>query len=503
MSRIFDNLPTLESKNERHPLAYEWCFWQHFRLPGLPLSKGSEMKRTETNDDGKIGEKTPTEKGGGEAHGGQEDDNDEEVDGVEEEEEEEEGEEEDEDEENKAGGIKVARRNITTNSSAKDDTQDSSEDATVKGSLDKSPDVRDAQYLQGTTLLKFPKIYSNNTEFTDTIDSVEQFWESFCNLKNIDDTPIDTEYFFFKKGIKPLWEDESNKAGGKWSFSFTNNSKSKRSLICLFWELLLFKLVSGKFISEEVSLPLNTDIIDNPEFANVHSNMRLSNEKLNKLIMDDIAGIVISVRNKKIIVSIWNTHLSYGNYQTENGVSGNVRNEEHSCSFRERLNSTNKLIYEKLGLTVHQFRQLIFDAVKKTMIETTDLVTDNDIIRNKIKIYRHQKFKYLPHFSEGSMDVKKFKFNSGKMKRNGTSDWGSQRNGRSTGAYGSSSNSNNSNNNAISGNTDSGKFFSLGRVRKKVEFTEEGLMVEEIILRQQSNRKRRPRTTKSPEAHQE
>lgn len=344
-------------------------------------------------------------------------------------------------------------------------------------------DKRDAQYLEDTTILKFPKVFSTSMhEETEVVDSVEQFWVSFSNLKNIEDVSIDTEYFFFKKGIKPLWEDEMNKNGGRWSFSFSNSHhKFKRLALSIFWELLLMKLVSGKFIDDDISLPLSKEALDNSDFEDVECNKTLSNKELNKMIMDDIAGVVISVRNKKIIVSVWNTHLSYEEFKKENNVTGNIRNEEYTYKFREKIKFKSKQIYRDIGLTTYQFRQLIFDAVYKILNESFDYVKKLENIKDSSKLYNKQVFKYSPHFNEGVIDSKKGKFtgNAGVSSGNGVG----RKKGAGTGEWYAKSGKN------------VNDFNTLGKIRKKVEFNEDGLVVEELnvmSLREKWSRKRRP-----------
>lgn len=430
MSRIFDNLqlPALQPKNELHPLSYEWCFWQHMRFSNMPkdLEISTPSLSTTTHDDDEEDDNTTT--------------------------------------------TTTTTTNTTTNHNYEQQTSNNP----IKSEL------RDAQYLKDTTILQFPKVYSNNLEFTDTIDSVEQFWVSLANMKNLNDVAIDTEYFFFKKGIKPLWEDEHNKIGGRWSFTLGNNhfNQVRKSSICIFWELLLLKLISGQFIDSKISIPLTEQILDNPEFDDVNVEKKLNNLELNKLIMDDIAGIVISIRNKKVILSIWNTHLSYEQYKKGNDVSGNIKNEEYSYLYKEKLNFKNREIFEKLGLTTYQFRQLIFMSCLETMNEAIEIVKDKENIRDVQKLFKQQIFKYIPHFNEGTIDLKKTKYPN-TINKTRSSEWHGNKNKR----YDSNV------------TNESEKFSNLGKIRKKVEFTEEGLMVEELnvlSLRQKWSRKRRP-----------
>ncbi|KAF7970604.1 hypothetical protein HWV62_23625 [Athelia sp. TMB] len=50
-----------------------------------------------------------------------------------------------------------------------------------------------------------------------TFDSVEEFWGLYNNIVAPSMLPQKANYYLFKEGIIPAWEDEANKQGGKWS----------------------------------------------------------------------------------------------------------------------------------------------------------------------------------------------------------------------------------------------------------------------------------------------
>lgn len=480
MSRIFDDLPSsnlnlnldlnsnlnslLTNNNEKtHKLAYEWSFWQHFRPTSIPtdtmtLTSSSTLpSNVDTNTeiesiDNETNDKIIINYSDSKTHHlSTNADN------------------------NTNAGINNDKNDTVNHEII--DNGDADEEKT--DNTDNTADLRAAQYVNGTTLLSFPKFNSSsNNEQTDTIDSVEQFWESLINLKNLNEVPIDTEYFFFKKGIKPLWEDEFNKNGGRWYFSFNNNNqKHRRNFMSVFWELLLIKLVSGQFLPTNFQLPLNEEILDNSEFNNLECKIKLSNKELNKLILDDIAGIVVSLRSKKIIISIWNTHLSYEKFKKDNDINGNSKDIEYNHTFREHLNPKSKHIFEEIGLTTYQFRQLIYESVSETLNEALNLVKTKETANDLNKTYKQKIFKYTPHFVDPTTENNK----KGKYKSKKNSNGNTNNNG----------NYNKNKNN----NEDSEKFSNLGKIRKKVEFNDNGLMVEELNVlsfKQKWNRKRRP-----------
>jgi len=50
-----------------------------------------------------------------------------------------------------------------------------------------------------------------------SFDSVEEFWGLYNNIIPPSLLPSKANYYLFKDGIMPAWEDEANKSGGKWS----------------------------------------------------------------------------------------------------------------------------------------------------------------------------------------------------------------------------------------------------------------------------------------------
>ncbi len=49
--------------------------------------------------------------------------------------------------------------------------------------------------------------------------SVEEFWHLFNNFESLSDIPIGASLNFFKRDVKPLWEDPANDGGGRWYFN--------------------------------------------------------------------------------------------------------------------------------------------------------------------------------------------------------------------------------------------------------------------------------------------
>jgi len=72
--------------------------------------------------------------------------------------------------------------------------------------------------------------------------TVEDFWSVFNHIKSASDIRTGGSYYVFKDGIKPMWEDEANRKGGRWLMSF--NKQQRHSLDGLWLEVVSFCFIS-------------------------------------------------------------------------------------------------------------------------------------------------------------------------------------------------------------------------------------------------------------------
>ncbi|CAM1508290.1 Fc.00g051380.m01.CDS01 [Cosmosporella sp. VM-42] len=98
-----------------------------------------------------------------------------------------------------------------------------------------------------------------------TVSTAEEFWEIYSHLKRPSALPVVSDYHLFKKDIRPIWEDDVNKNGGKWVV------RMKKGVADRYWEDLLLSLIGDQFGEAG----------------------------------DDVCGAVLSMRNGEDILSIW------------------------------------------------------------------------------------------------------------------------------------------------------------------------------------------------------
>lgn len=78
-----------------------------------------------------------------------------------------------------------------------------------------------------------------------SFDTVEDFWYLYNNIEPASRLPLGCDYSLFKYGIKPMWEDNRNRQGGRYLF---NLSKSQRATVLdHYWLEILLCLIGEGF----------------------------------------------------------------------------------------------------------------------------------------------------------------------------------------------------------------------------------------------------------------
>lgn len=107
--------------------------------------------------------------------------------------------------------------------------------------------------------------YENTLHGIATMRTAEEFWEIYSHLKRPSSLPVVSDYHLFKKDIRPIWEDDVNRKGGKWVV------RMKKGVADRYWEDLLLSLIGDQFGDAG----------------------------------EEVCGAVLSMRNGEDILSIW------------------------------------------------------------------------------------------------------------------------------------------------------------------------------------------------------
>eukprot|EP01028_Stygiella_incarcerata_P013376 TRINITY_DN82219_c0_g1_i1.p1 TRINITY_DN82219_c0_g1~~TRINITY_DN82219_c0_g1_i1.p1 ORF type:complete len:201 (-),score=56.80 TRINITY_DN82219_c0_g1_i1:141-743(-) len=78
--------------------------------------------------------------------------------------------------------------------------------------------------------------------------TVEDFWSIFNHVKKPSDLDKGSNYYIFKKGIRPVWEDDVNRKGGRWLILFPESYHRLDEA----WEELVLAVIGNtmKFVED-------------------------------------------------------------------------------------------------------------------------------------------------------------------------------------------------------------------------------------------------------------
>lgn len=152
--------------------------------------------------------------------------------------------------------------------------------------------------------------WEDNQRSIITFNTVEDFWALYNHIELASKLNAGCDYSLFKEGVKPMWEDERNRKGGRWVINL-NKSQRAQSLDKIWLEVMLC-LIGEAFD-------------DHSKFVN---------------------GAVVSVRTKGDKIGMWLGDANVG----ESIINVGKRT-------KERLNIENQVT---LGFEAHQ------DTIKRT-----------------------------------------------------------------------------------------------------------------------------------------
>ncbi|XP_076453853.1 eukaryotic translation initiation factor 4E type 2-like isoform X2 [Babylonia areolata] len=111
--------------------------------------------------------------------------------------------------------------------------------------------------------------YNQSLQFVFSFASVEQFWTMYAHLVRPSELTGHADYHLFKEGIRPMWEDEANRQGGKWII------RLRKGLASRCWENLILAIMGEQF-----------------------------------MVGEEICGAVVSIRFQDDVLALWNRTAS-------------------------------------------------------------------------------------------------------------------------------------------------------------------------------------------------
>lgn len=84
-----------------------------------------------------------------------------------------------------------------------------------------------------------------------TFDTVEDFWSLYNHIKLASEIKSGNDYSLFKNNIRPMWEDDQNKHGGRWLISIPKYFRANE-LDCLWLDVILCLIGEAFEYSEDI-----------------------------------------------------------------------------------------------------------------------------------------------------------------------------------------------------------------------------------------------------------
>ncbi|KZO95001.1 translation initiation factor eIF4e [Calocera viscosa TUFC12733] len=180
-----------------------------------------------------------------------------------------------------------------------------------------------------------------------TFDSVEEFWGLYNNIVPPSMLPPKANYYLFREGIIPAWEDPANKDGGKWSIQLPKDKN--REHINTMWMYTMLAAIGETFHPSPAPDSLITGVIvsTRPQFYRISIWTRAAPASSSTSIthFDPAVDSALTERIMAIGTHFKTSVLGYElNKKLLGGLSTEVEFQSHKESEKKSRGASKKLI---------------------------------------------------------------------------------------------------------------------------------------------------------------
>lgn len=193
------------------------------------------------------------------------------------------------------------------------------------------------------------KIYEKQVKKIHEFDTVEDFWGIFQHLRKPDSCKPGIEFMMFKVPIKPIWEEEDNKKGGKFSI------KLRKGYTTIIWEEMIFALIGG-ILPKEMKEEINGIVVSSKkEFNTLQIWFKTFEERITKDLEQCIRDLLliqpevnIEVKQFNKSKKEFNEKKSGGDYYNNKGYNNNYYDDNRYDNYNAYNNyNKDKNFYKK------------------------------------------------------------------------------------------------------------------------------------------------------------
>ena len=184
--------------------------------------------------------------------------------------------------------------------------------------------------------------YESQIKKLAEFDTLEDFWAIFQYLKKPDDCKQAIEFQLFKDPIKPMWEDENNKDGGRIAL------KLRKEFSNLVWEELVFAFIGGYF-TKEIKDEINGLVINcKKDFNTLQIWIKSYTNEVTSAIEKNIREILNIPKEVALDIKPFNQpQKEYNNYNNYSNYN-NYNNYNNYKGYNQKKNKNNNY-YKKRG----------------------------------------------------------------------------------------------------------------------------------------------------------
>ena len=177
--------------------------------------------------------------------------------------------------------------------------------------------------------------YESQVKKIAEFDTIEDFWDIFQHLRKPDSCRPGIEFFMFKGDIKPLWEDENNKNGGRFSI------KLAQGYTTIIWEEMIFTLIGG-ILPKEIKDEINGIVVTSKkEFNTLQIWFKTFDSKITKEIEKCIREILVIPDEVKLEPKQFNVNLNNTDNNSNNNKSNNNNKDTNKKEYGNYNNNNN------------------------------------------------------------------------------------------------------------------------------------------------------------------
>ncbi|GAA5988943.1 hypothetical protein JCM10908_006239 [Rhodotorula pacifica] len=149
-----------------------------------------------------------------------------------------------------------------------------------------------------------------------SFQSVEHFWGLYNNIVPPSNLGAGSNYYLFKQGIKPAWEDAANEKGGKWSVQLPRGKYSDQ--IDQYWLYTMLAAIGETFETPYSDSPSSSSSDTPADSSSSPSSSAAPTDSappppaattqpspLPSTFSNEITGVIVSVRKAFYRINIW------------------------------------------------------------------------------------------------------------------------------------------------------------------------------------------------------